>query len=142
MPRMLEDCSSVCPINGVSYTGALALRKIVLFSICFLLLVSFLLAEVSAQSATATLSGTVMDQDGAVVPGVNIAVISIAQGFQRSTTTSDEGIFVVPLLPPGNYTVKAEHEGFTTAEVRDVILNVNDQRAIKIPLKVGNVANQ
>src|ERR1044071_7763444 len=83
-----------------------------------------------------------MDQEGAVVPGVNIAVISIAQGFQRSTTTSDEGIFVVPLLPPGNYTVKAEHEGFTTAEVRDVILNVNDQRAIKISLTVGELTSQ
>jgi len=105
-------------------------------------LINFLQADVSAQSASATLSGTVMDQDGAVVPGVNIAVISIAQGFQRSTTTSDEGIFVVPLLPPGNYTVKAEHEGFTTAEVRDVILNVNDQRAIKISLTVGDLASQ
>ena len=142
MPRIPEDCSSVCPISGVSHAGALALRKTVLFSVCFLLLINFLQADVSAQSASATLSGTVMDQDGAVVPGVNIAVISIAQGFQRSTTTSDEGIFVVPLLPPGNYTVKAEHEGFTTAEVRDVILNVNDQRAIKISLTVGDLASQ
>jgi len=93
-----------------------------------------------AQGATATLSGVVTDQTGAVITGVNVAVISIAQGFQRTTTTNDEGIFVVPLLPPGNYTVKAEHEGFTPAEFRDVILNVNDQRTIKIPLKVGNVS--
>jgi outer membrane receptor protein involved in Fe transport len=98
--------------------------------------------SVYAQGATATLSGVVTDQTGAVVPAVNIAVISIAQGFQRTTTTNDEGIFVVPLLPPGNYTVKAEHEGFTPAEFRDVILNVNDQRTVKIPLKVGNVTSQ
>jgi outer membrane receptor protein involved in Fe transport len=98
--------------------------------------------SVFAQGATATLSGVVTDQTGAVVPAVNIAVISIAQGFQRTTTTNDEGIFVVPLLPPGNYTVKAEHEGFTPAEFRDVILNVNDQRTVKIPLKVGNVTSQ
>ena len=98
--------------------------------------------SVYSQGATATLSGVVTDQTGAVIPGANIAVISIAQGFQRTTTTNDEGIFVVPLLPPGNYTVKAEHEGFNPAEFRDVILNVNDQRTIKIPLKVGNVANQ
>jgi len=97
---------------------------------------------VYAQGATATLSGVVMDQAGAVVPGVNIAVISIAQGFQRTTTTSDEGTFVVALLPPGNYTVKAEREGFTPAEVRDVILNVNDQRTIKLPMNVGQVTSQ
>ncbi len=93
----------------------------------------------SAQSATATLSGTVTDQNNAVVPNVNIAVINIAQGFERSATTNDDGAFVIPLLPPGAYIVKAEREGFTTAEVRDVVLNVNDQRHLKIPLKVGGV---
>lgn len=98
------------------------------------------LITVRAQSATATLSGTVVDQNGAVVPDVKIAVISIAQGFQRSATTKEEGTFVVPLLPPGNYTVKAEHQGFTPAEVRDVVLNVNDQVAIRIHMKIGTLS--
>ncbi|HET6890368.1 MAG TPA: TonB-dependent receptor [Pyrinomonadaceae bacterium] len=91
------------------------------------------------QSATATLSGIVIDQNNAVVPNVSIAVISIAHAFQRSATTNDEGTFVVPLLPPGNYIVKAEREGFTPAEVRDVVLNVNDYLRLKISLKVGGV---
>ena len=98
--------------------------------------------SVSAQSATATLSGVVIDENGAVISGANIAVISIAQGFQRTADTNEEGSFVVSLLPPGNYTVKAEHEGFTPAEFRDVVLNVNDQRTIKITLKVGKLASQ
>jgi len=96
----------------------------------------------SGQGSTATLSGTVTDQNDAVVPGVNVAVISITQGFQRSTSTNGEGSFVVPLLPPGTYTVKAEREGFTTAEVRDVVLNVNDQVTINIPLKLGSLSSQ
>ena len=99
------------------------------FVVCLLLSFGFLNAcanTVYAQGATATLSGVVTDQTGAVIQGVNIAVISTAQGFQRTTTTNGEGIFVTPLLPPGNYTIKAEHEGFTPAEFRDVILNVND----------------
>ncbi|PWT83468.1 MAG: TonB-dependent receptor, partial [Acidobacteria bacterium] len=95
-----------------------------------------------AQSATATLSGTIMDQNGAVIPNVNVVVINIAQGFQRSTTTNESGIFFVPLLPPGTYVVKAEHEGFTPTEVRDVALNVNDQVSIKILLKVGSLQGQ
>ncbi len=128
MPRLRElyPCV-VCPLLNASL---------------FTLLLSFTVVNVHAQGATATLSGVVTDQTGAVLPGANIAVISIAQGFQRTAATNDEGIFVVPLLPPGNYTVKAEHEGFTPAEFREVILNVNDQRTIKIALKVGNVANQ
>jgi len=88
------------------------------------------------------LSGTVTDQNGAVVPSVNIAVISIASGFQRSATTNGDGTFVVALLPPGTYTLKAEHEGFTPAEVREVVLNVNDRVALKIQLKVGALAGQ
>src|SRR6185503_6488355 len=56
--------------------------------------------------------------------------------------TNGEGSFVVPLLPPGTYTVKAEREGFTTAEVRDVVLNVNDQVTINIPLKLGSLSSQ
>ena len=143
MLRLTDVCS--CAFRP------LVSARVSLFARMIALVVSLLLSfglltlvsnNVYAQGATATLSGVVTDQTGAVIPGVNIAVISIAQGFQRTATTNDEGIFVVPLLPPGNYTVKAEHEGFTLAEFRDVILNVNDQRTIKIPLKVGNVASQ
>ena len=141
MPRLRYVCTCViCPlINAKASLSARLIALVVCLLLSFILVTSVSIS-VYAQGATATLSGAVTDQTGAVIPGANIAVISIAQGFQRTTTTNDEGIFVVPLLPPGNYTVKAEHEGFTPAEFRDVILNVNDQRTIKIPLKVGNVS--
>ena len=149
MPRTSDECASVfCPPSELLDMGTdlprgrpFFLRSIG-FAVCLLLLFVFhqsSLHRVSAQSASATLSGTVMDEDGAVIPGVNIAVISIAQGFERNTTTNSEGIFVVPLLSPGSYTVKAEHKGFSPAEISNVILNVNDQRMIKISLKVGGV---
>lgn len=141
MPRFPDVCSSVFhPLREAS-----TIRKFLLYRrllVCLVLFLTFhgpLLTNAYAQSATATLSGIVIDQTGAVIPGVKIAVISIAQGFQRNATTSDEGIFIVSQLPPGSYTVKAEHDGFTPAEVRDVILNVNDQKTIKVYLKVGSV---
>src|SRR5678815_2960852 len=134
MPRLRDVYPCVvCPLLNAS--------RLIALVVCLLLSFIFL-NSVYAQGATATLSGVVIDQTGAVIPGANIAVISIAQGFQRTTAANNEGIFVVPLLPPGNYTVKAEHDGFTPAEFRDVVLNVNDQRTIKISLKVGSVANQ
>jgi hypothetical protein len=101
------------------------------------LLLSFI--TVNAQSSTATLSGTVIDQNGALIPGANVAVINIAQGLQRNTITNAEGVFVVPLLPPGIYTVKAERQGFTPAEVRDVALNVNSNVTLTVQLAVGSV---
>src|ERR1044072_1529235 len=98
---------------------------------------SFVLVQ--AQSATATLSGIVTDQAGAVVPGVNISLISIAQGFTRTAITNEEGTFTISLLSPGTYIVKAERQGFHPTEVSDVVLNVNDQKLIKLPLKIGEI---
>lgn len=137
MPRFPDVCSSVFR----HLRKASTIRKFPLYRclpVC-LVFVSFL-TNAHAQSSTATLSGIVIDQTGAVIPGVKIAVISIAQGFQRNATTNEEGVFIVGHLPPGSYTVKAEHDGFTPAEVRDVILNVNDQKTIKVYLKVGNIS--
>lgn len=137
----MPSSSEVCPCVVCPHMDSV-LRSFIVCSFLLLVLISANSSVVLAQSPTATLTGTVTDQNDAVIPGVNIAVISIAQGFQRSTITDDEGAFVVPLLPAGNYTVKAEREGFSPAEARDVILNVNDRVALKIQLKVGNLNSQ
>src|SRR5258705_1007549 len=147
MPRTPEVCSDLfCPLSHFSNIASGVLRFVPpVFSAFWLLLVLLIthhygLITVHAQGTTATLSGTVTDQNGAVIPDVSIAVINIAQGFQRSATTNGEGVFVVTLLPLGNYIVKAEHEGFTPTEVRDVVLNVNDRVAMKIYMSVGTVS--
>ena len=136
MPRFsaVSRCAyhSVCPSTWPVRVFFAALSFAVFFALYAVV--------VQAQSATATLSGTVMDEAGAVVPGVDITVINIAQVFQRSAITNADGRFVVPLLPPGNYSVKAEHAGFSPSELKDVILNVNDQREIKVFLRVGSIS--
>ncbi|HKV33271.1 MAG TPA: TonB-dependent receptor [Pyrinomonadaceae bacterium] len=137
MPSSPEVCPCVvCPHRDSAFS------RLIISSFILLVLISASASVASAQSPTATLTGTVTDQNDAVIPGVNIAVISIAQGFHRSTVTDNEGAFIVPLLPAGNYTVKAEREGFSPTEARDVILNVNDRVALKIQLKVGNINSQ
>lgn len=100
------------------------------------------LNKVYGQSATATLRGIVVDENDAVIPAVNVAVINISRGILRRAATDQSGDFAVPLLPPGSYTVKAEREGFNTTELRDIVLNVNDQMSVKITLKVGRIADQ
>ena len=108
--------------------------------ITFILLLNSAHMVVQAQSPTATLRGIVRDSAGASIPNVNISVISIAQGFQRTTTTNDEGTFTISLLPPGTYIVKAECQGFSPTEVRDITLNVSDERTIQLYLKVGEIS--
>src|SRR6266540_2251032 len=92
-----------------------------------------------AQSTSATLSGTVTDAQGALVPGARVTVTNASTGLKREATTSGSGTFTIPLLPPSTYTVLVENQGFTPAEIRDVVLNVNDNVSLNIELKVGSV---
>jgi len=69
-----------------------------------------------AQTNSATLSGIVMDSQGAVVPDVAIRVSSMATGLKRKVTTNSEGLFTLPLLPPGAYSLQAQREGFSVVD--------------------------
>jgi hypothetical protein len=93
-----------------------------------------------AQSATATLSGAVTDPAGANVAKATITLQNSGTGIKRATTTNSDGYFTLPLLPPGNYTLTVEQQGFATITNRDVILNVGDQRSLLIQLNVSGVA--
>ncbi len=111
-----------------------ALRSLLVVALCALPF-----AFAAAQSATATLSGTVEDERGAVVPGASVTVINNATLLKRDAITNSEGYFTVPLLQPGSYTVRAQHDGFRIAQIDNVVLNVGDQKALQIPLKTGDI---
>ncbi len=92
-----------------------------------------------AQSAVASLSGTVEDPNGAVVPEATVTILNPSTGFTREATTNAAGNYTFPSLAPGSYTVTARSTGFASVEVKDVVLNVNDNRSLQIQLKVGDV---
>jgi hypothetical protein len=92
-----------------------------------------------AQSSTATLSGTVVDQTDAVVPGVEITLDHKATSVQRRTVTSGEGIFAFPSLLPGEYKLTARHDGFAPVALERIVINVNDQRAIRVQLTASGI---
>jgi hypothetical protein len=84
------------------------------------------------------LSGTVEDPQGAVVPGVAVAVLNLDTALLRQTVTSDSGSYTFPLLSPGRYTVTAEREGFARLQIPGVVLNVGDRVALNIKLTIGS----
>ena len=94
---------------------------------------------VHAQAATATLGGTVLDESHGVVPGVLITVVNLATGLQRTTTAGARGTFVEPLLPPGRYRLTAQGGDFALAEIKELVLNVGDDVAVTLVLKVARV---
>ena len=90
------------------------------------------------QSSTATLSGTISDENGAVVPDVSVTVTNPATTRRREVTTNKAGYYVVSMLLPGRYTLTAQRQGFATVE-SDIVLRVNDQRTLNIRLPVGKI---
>jgi hypothetical protein len=95
-----------------------------------------------AQTPSATLSGTVIDATGAAVPEVEIAVVNDGTGLRRGAKTGKDGSFTIPLLPPGRYDLSARREGFTPLEAPDIVLNVNDQIALRLALKLAAVGQE
>ncbi len=106
----------------------------VVFSL--LIFTACITTQIKAQSATATLSGTVRDEQGAAVAGASVKVTDAAKAYERTATSNGDGVFIITQLAPSNYTVRVEQTGFATTQT-SVVLNVNDQRSLRIDLKVA-----
>src|SRR5579883_648235 len=113
--------------------------RFVLTSLAVLLIAmcSVGVSRVSAQSATATILGTVTDSSGAAVPEAAIQVKNVATGFTQSATSDPQGRFRVPELGVGDYEVQASKMGFQTSVHKGITLAVGSQNVVDFALQVG-----
>src|SRR5579872_332072 len=87
-----------------------------------------------------SLSGTVADQSGSVVSGAAVKLTSESTGAVQTAATNTEGNFVFPAVPPGLYTISAEHPGFKKFRKQHFELIPGDHLAVgTLPLTVGEV---
>ena len=94
-----------------------------------------------AQSVSASVAGTVVDQTRQVIPGANVTLISELTSDMRATTTNEAGVFVFSALRPGTYTVRVELTGFTTFERKNTVVPANEQLSVgAIQLNVGSLS--
>ena len=94
-------------------------------------------AFAQAQASAADLVGSVVDPDGAVVPGATIVIRNESTGVSRTTTTNESGEYQFIGLPPGTYKVTASAATFKTISIDKVALTVGQRAELKIPLEVG-----
>src|SRR5262245_52312864 len=80
------------------------------------------LTGVAFGQATGRITGRVLDQAGAVLPGATVTVTEAETGVARDTVTNGEGLYTVPALNPGTYSVKAELQGFAPATKSGIVL--------------------
>jgi hypothetical protein len=97
-------------------------------------------ANVVFAQATAQLAGIVTDNTGASVPDVEITVTSIATGVERKVTTNESGSYTLPFLPPGEYRITLQKQGFQKISRDNVRLEVNQTARIDFALTVGSVS--
>ncbi len=89
----------------------------------------------SAQETTGTITGTVTDSTGAVLPGVTVAVRNVQTGRTWDFVSTETGTYTASLLPPGTYEVTFSLQGFQPTVIKAIELHVNDR--LRIDGKMG-----
>lgn len=96
--------------------------------------------EAHAQSIFASLSGTVMDQSGAVVPSAKVVIQNDASKVTREIITNKAGYFSATQLPIGTYSVSVTAKGFQRWSGTGIVLHGSDEKSVSIHLKVGGAS--
>lgn len=92
------------------------------------------------QTQTARLQGTVRDASGAVIPGAKVVAVNDLTRESSDTTSNETGLYVLPVLRPGVYTLTVEATGFSKTAVKGIELAVSANLTQDVKLEVGRVA--
>jgi hypothetical protein len=101
-----------------------------------------LASAAAAQEFRATITGRVSDPTGSVVPGATVTATNTETGELASATTTTEGVYTIPFLKPGLYTVAAELTGFRKVSQANVRLEVGQTAAVNFQLQLGELSEQ
>ncbi len=95
-----------------------------------------------AQTTTGAILGSVKDGTGAVLSGAEVTALNTARGEKRSTSTNEQGRFLLPELPSGSYEITVTMAGFDTLIRTGITLAVGQQAILTLPMTVGAVNQQ
>jgi len=110
------------------------------FSLCALSI--FFVSGAQAQVAGGTLSGTVTDPSGAVIPSAKIAVKNVSTGVTRDVAMDAAGFYSAPNLLPGTYEITTTAPGFSTVVRTGITLTVGAQQVLNLSMQVGTVTEK
>jgi hypothetical protein len=107
--------------------------------IALFVLALFVVLPVTHAQTTATITGSVLDTSGAVIPNAQVTIVNEASNDTRVIASNGDGNFVFPSLIPGSYTISVELKGFKTGKQVGVVVHAGEN--IKVPnfaLEVGD----
>ncbi|MCX6622584.1 MAG: carboxypeptidase-like regulatory domain-containing protein, partial [Acidobacteria bacterium] len=85
------------------------------------------------------MSGTIKDPNGAVIPGAKIVATHVPTNREFPAQTTDAGLYVLPSLPPGPYTVSVEQPGFKKLVRSGIEIRLGQRQDLDLNLEVGDV---
>ncbi|HEX7962475.1 MAG TPA: carboxypeptidase-like regulatory domain-containing protein, partial [Terriglobales bacterium] len=115
-------------------------RLVLLYCFASLLAISVIPLQLHGQAVYGAISGTVTDNNGAVVPNATVTVTNVRKGTSDKTTTNDSGNYTVTHLIPDIYNVKVEAPNFNAAEMKGIQVSVDSIMRADAQLAVGNVS--
>jgi len=101
----------------------------------FLFAMSVCVAQ--AQIPSGSLNGLVTDPKDAVITGAHVTAVSATQGFSRDTFTDKSGLYVLPDLPAGGYSLKIEQTGFAVNEVNGIVVEAGRSTTVDARLQIA-----
>jgi hypothetical protein len=116
------------------------MRRLLFLLVCIIFLVCSSPTILRAQTGTSTLSGTIMDPSGKVVPDAEVSITNVDTATVRETKTNGDGIYVLPALQPGHYRVIVSKTGFKQVALTDVTLNTQDSISRNFNLEIGAIS--
>jgi hypothetical protein len=111
----------------------LGLRPWLFVTALFIACVSSLVA----QQITGSITGTVKDEQGAVIPNADIKATNVATGFTRTSKTDGEGAYTIQYLPIGRYSVDVNASGFKKFVQQNMMITVDQTQSLNVTLVVG-----
>ena len=127
---------------GLSIRTIFSSRRSSVSLLAVFLVLSLLLSPATgfAQADTSSLSGTITDPSGAVLPNAKVTAHNEATGQDRSVTTSASGSYTIPNLVTGNYTIRVEAQGFSSAVQQGTHIDPNIGSRYDVSLKAGETS--
>src|SRR5438270_8740920 len=108
--------------------------------LCLLFLTGLLAGPAWTQGLFGTISGTVTDPGGGVIPNATVTVTNINTNVKVTVQTNGSGDYSVPSLIPGTYQVEAAAQGFKTALQTNVVLRVDANPRVSLKLEIGSAS--
>jgi hypothetical protein len=116
-------------------------KGISLYLLGLLLVLGAFAFDVRAQAVYGSISGTVTDESGAVVPGATVTITDVDRKTTETVTTNESGLYVKERLLPGRYEVKIEVQGFKQKLISSVVVNVDAQTKVDAALEAGAISD-